>query len=224
MHIPLLDLRRELHPLTPAILDAWRQVLERPQFLNGQHVPSFEQDMATFLGVPHVVGVASGTEALILGLAACGVGAGDEVLLPANAFVAALEAVWWLKAKPVFVDIQPWDLGPDPEQIRRRLTRRTKALLVVHLYGLPVNLSPLLDICKAAGIQLVEDCSHAHGATYLGQRVGSFGAVGCFSAGVVKNLGACGEAGFVATHDTSIARRLRLLRAHGQEEKNAHLR
>ena len=223
MHIPLLDLTRELGAHNDAIIAQWRQVLAHPQFLNGDHVRLFEQEMAAFLGVSHVVGVASGTEALILGLAACGIGEGDEVILPANAFVAALEAVWWLKARPVLVDIQPWDLGPDLEQVRRQLTRRTKALLVVHMYGLPVDLAPLLDTCRAAGLHLVEDCSHAHGATYQGKRVGSFGSVGCFSAGVVKNLSACGEAGFVATRDATIARQLRLLRAHGQEEKNVHV-
>ena len=179
--------------------------------------------MATFLGVSQVVGTASGTEALILGLAACGIGEGDEVILPANAFVAALEAVWWLKARPVLVDIQDWDLGPDPEQIRRRLTWKTKALIIVHLYGMPVNLDPLLKICRAAGIHLIEDCSHAHGATYQGRKVGGLGTVGCFSAGVVKNLGAYGEAGFVATQDATVAHRLRLLRNHGQEEKNVHV-
>jgi len=222
MRIPLLDLTRELGPLNTAILEQWRQLLARPQFLNGAQVQAFEHEMATFLDVPHVVGVASGTEALILGLAACGIGEGDEVILPANAFIAALEAVWWLKAKPVLVDIQPWDLGPDLEQIRHHLTPKTKALLVVHMYGLPADLAPLSEICRTSGIHLIEDCSHAHGATYQGKRVGSFGTVGCFSAGVVKNLGACGEAGFVATHDTTIARQLRLLRAHGQEEKNVH--
>ncbi|HXG21591.1 MAG TPA: DegT/DnrJ/EryC1/StrS family aminotransferase [Methylomirabilota bacterium] len=223
MHIPLLDLTREIRDIRPEVEVLWRGLLERPQFLNGEHVKSFEREMADFLGVSHVVGTASGTEALILGLAACGIGEQDEVILPANAFIAALEAVWWLKARPVLVDVQDWDLGPDPEQIRRKLTRRTKALVVVHLYGLPVNLEPLLEICRTAGIQLIEDCSHAHGALYRQRKVGGFGAVGCFSTGVVKNLGAFGEAGFVATQDESIARQLRLLRAHGQEEKNVHL-
>jgi UDP-N-acetyl-3-dehydro-alpha-D-glucosamine 3-aminotranferase len=223
MPVPLLDLSRELQAIGTVIQEQWQHLLERPQFLNGAQVRLFEQEMAVFLGVSHIVGTASGTEALILGLAACGIGEGDEVILPANAFVAALEAVWWLKARPVLVDIQPWDLGPNPEQVRRRLTRKTKALIVVHMYGLPVGLAPLLEICRTGGLHLIEDCSHAHGATYHGKRVGSFGTVGCFSAGVVKNLGACGEAGFVATHDAIIARRLRLLRAHGQEEKNVHL-
>ena len=223
MRVPLLDLTRELQHIGPEVRSQWDTLLEHPQFLNGEQVQAFEREMAAFLGVAQVVGTASGTEALILGLAACGIGAGDEVILPANAFIAALEAIWWLKARPRLVDVQDWDLGPDPEQIRRQLTRKTKALLVVHLYGLPVNLDPLVEICRMAGIHLVEDCSHAQGATYRGHRVGSFGTVGCFSAGVVKNLGAYGEAGFVATQDAAIARRLNLLRAHGQEEKNVHL-
>ncbi len=224
MRIPLLDLTRELQPISNEIQTQWKQLLEHPQFLNGQQVRSFEEEMASFLDVPHVVGMASGTEALILGLAACGVGEGDEVILPANAFIADLEAVWWLKARPVLVDIQDWDLGPDPEQIRRSLTRKTKALLIVHLYGLPVNLEPLVELCRIADIQLVEDCSHAPGAVYQGKRVGGFGSIGCFSAGVVKNLGACGEAGYAATQNAIIAHQLQLLRAHGQAEKNVHLR
>ena len=223
MRVPLLDLTRELQCIGVEVKAHWDQLLERSQFINGEEVRAFEHEMAAFLAVSHVVGTASGTEALILGLAACGVGEGDEVILPANTFVAALEAVRWLKARPLLVDVQDWDLGPDLEQIRRRLTRKTKALLVVHLYGLPVNLDPLLGICRTAGIHLIEDCSHAHGATYRGRRVGSFGTIGCFSAGVVKNLGAYGEAGFVSTQDAAIAHQLRLLRTHGQEEKNVHV-
>jgi dTDP-4-amino-4,6-dideoxygalactose transaminase len=224
MPIPLVDLTRELRHIRAEVQQQWDQVLERSQFLNGEQVRCFETEMASFLNVPHVIGTASGTEALILGLAACDIGENDEVIVPANAFIAAVEAVWWLKARPVLVDIQDWDLGPDLRQIRRCLTRNTKALLAVHLYGMPVNLAPLLEICRAAGIHLIEDCAHAHGATYRGKRVGGFGTVGCFSAGVVKNLGAYGEAGFVATSDAAIAHRLRLLRGHGQEEKNVHLR
>ena len=222
MRIPLLDLRRELQVIGPEIQAQWNHLLSHPQFVNGEQVRAFEVEMARFLGVSNVVGVSSGTEALILGLAACGIGERDEVILPANAFVAAVEALWWVKAHPVLVDIQPRDFGPDPEQIRRRLTPHTKALLVVHLYGTPVDLDPLLDICRTAGIHLIEDCSHAHGASYKQRRVGSFGSVGCFSAGVVKNLGALGEAGFVATSDANVVRRLKLLREHGQEGKNNH--
>ncbi|MBI3300616.1 MAG: aminotransferase class I/II-fold pyridoxal phosphate-dependent enzyme, partial [Deltaproteobacteria bacterium] len=182
MRIPLLDLTRELHQVRGEVRENWAHLLEHPQLINGEQVQHFETEVAAFLGVSHVIGTASGTEALLLGLRACGIGEGDEVLLPANAFVAALEAVWWLKARPVLVDVQEWDLGPDPDQIRRRLTRRTKALLVVHLYGTPVHLAPLVQICRAAGIHLIEDGSHAHGATYQGHRVGGFGTVGCFSA------------------------------------------
>src|SRR5215470_8993294 len=124
MHIPLLDLTRELQSIGPEVRAQWNKLLEHTQFLNGEHLKAFEAEMATFLRVPHVIGTASGTESLILGLAACGIGEGDEVILPANAFVAALEAIWWLKARPVLVDIQDWDLGPDPEQVRRSLTRK----------------------------------------------------------------------------------------------------
>jgi dTDP-4-amino-4,6-dideoxygalactose transaminase len=223
MHVPLLDLSRDLQPIRAELEEKWHQLLERPRLLDGEQVRSFEAEIAAFLAVPYVVGVASGTEALILGLAACGIGEGDEVILPANAFMAAVEALWWLRARPVLVDVQSWDLGPNPQEVRRQLTYRTKALIVVHLYGLPVHLGPLLEISEKAGILLIEDGSHAHGAAYRGQRVGSFGTVGCFSAGVVKNLGACGDAGFVATRSNEVAQRLKLLRNHGQEAKNVHL-
>src|SRR3989442_5762535 len=121
MHVPLLDLTRELRHIGAEVRESWAQLLEHPQLINGEQVRGFETEMATFLGVSQVVGTASGTEALILGLAVCGIGAGDEIILPANAFVAALEAEWWLKARPVWVDIQDWDRGPDPEQVRRRI-------------------------------------------------------------------------------------------------------
>ncbi|MGE0826890.1 MAG: DegT/DnrJ/EryC1/StrS family aminotransferase [Candidatus Binatia bacterium] len=224
MRIPLLDLTRELRRLGPEILAQWNQIIATAQFQRGTQVPAFEHEMAEFLGVPYVIGVGSGTDALILGLTACGVGEGDEVILPANAFIAALEAVWWVRATPVLVDIQPWDLGPDLEQVRCSITARTKALLIVHLYGTPIDLDPALDLCRTAGIHLLEDCSHAPGATYRQQRVGSYGIVGCFSAGVVKNLGACGEAGFIATADGHIAQQLTVLRNHGQAQKNVHQR
>src|SRR2546428_3142760 len=131
MRIPLLDLTRELRHIRAEVTEQWSQLLERPQFINGEQVRCFETEMAAFLSVPHVIGTGSGTEALILGLAACGIGEGDEVLVPANVFVVVVEAVWWLKARPVLVDIQDEDLGPDLEQIRRCLTRKTKALIVV---------------------------------------------------------------------------------------------
>jgi dTDP-4-amino-4,6-dideoxygalactose transaminase len=197
-------------------------VLARAHFLGGEEVRGFETEMAAFLGVRHVRGVASGTDALLLAVLAAGLGPGDEVLIQANAFVAAVEALHRAGATPVPVDVRLDDLGPDPDAIAARLGPRTRGLVVVHLYGLPVDLRPILPLVRERGLTLIEDCSHAHGATLDGRRVGSFGAAGAFSLGVVKNLAAYGDAGLVGTDDDALAERVRLLGRHGQVKKNAH--
>jgi len=220
--IPLMDLRREYHASRDELLAACERVLGRMQLIGGEEVRAFEAEMAAYLGVRHVRGVASGTDALWLAVAAAGVGPGDEVLVQANAFVAAVEAVQRAGARPVPVDIRLEDLGPDPEDLAARLSPHTRGLLVVHLYGLPVDLRPLLALARERRLIVIEDCSHAHGATLDGRRVGSFGAAGAFSLGVVKNLAAYGDAGIVATDDGEVAERVRLLGNHGQAKKNEH--
>ena len=153
---------------------------------------------------------------------ACGIGEGDEVILHANAFIAAVEAIRWTGAKPVLVDMQEKDFGPVPKQIEERITNKTRGIVVVHMYGHPVELGPIVELCKKKGLRLIEDCSHAHGAAYKGKKVGTFGDVGGFSCGVVKNLNAFGDAGFCITDDPDIAEKLNLLRVHGQQERNQH--
>jgi dTDP-4-amino-4,6-dideoxygalactose transaminase len=190
--------------------------------LGGEEVRAFESEMAAYLGVQHVRGVASGTDALGLAAAAAGLGAGDEVLIQANAFMAAVEALHHAGAVPVPVDVRLADLGPDADDLAAKITARTRGVLVVHLYGLPVDLDPILAIARRAELVVIEDCSHAHGATLDGRRVGSFGAAGAFSLGVVKNLAAYGDAGLVSTDDAAIAERVRLLGTHGQASKNEH--
>ncbi|TMA62739.1 MAG: DegT/DnrJ/EryC1/StrS family aminotransferase [Deltaproteobacteria bacterium] len=199
--IPLMDLRREYHASRDELLAACERVLGRMQLIGGEEVRAFEAEMAAYLGVRHVRGVASGTDALWLAVAAAGVGPGDEVLVQANAFVAAVEAVQRAGARPVPVDIRLEDLGPD---------------------GLPVDLPPLLAFARERRLAVIEDCSHAHGATLDGRHVGSFGAAAAFSLGVVKNLAAYGDAGIVATDDGEVAERVRLLGNHGQAKKNEH--
>ena len=220
--IPLMDLRREYHASRDELLAACERVLGRMQLIGGEEVRAFEAEMAAYLGVRHVRGVASGTDALWLAVAAAGVGPGDEVLVQANAFVAAVEAVQRAGARPVPVDIRLEDLGPDPEDLAARLSPHTRGLLVVHLYGLPVDLRPLLALARERRLIVIEDCSHAHGATLDGRRVGSFGVASAFSLGVVKNLAAYGDAGIVATDDGELAERVRLLGNHGQAKKNEH--
>lgn len=222
MKIPLLDLSRQYPKMKEELHREWSRTLETMRLLNGDNLAAFEKEIAAYLGTTYAFGMASGSDALLLGLVACGIGAGDEVILHANAFVAAVEAIQWAGAKPVLVDMQEKDFGPAPEQIEERITKKTKALIVVHMYGHPVELGSLMEICKQKNLLLIEDCSHAHGAEYQGKKVGTFGTVGCFSCGPVKNLNAFGDAGFCITDDPAIAEKLNFLRVHGQKKKNQH--
>jgi len=222
MNIPLLDLRREFEQNRDEIYAGWDGVFETMRLLKGPNLRAFEEEMAAYLGVGHVVGVASGSDALTLSLIACGVGPGDEVILQANAFVAAVEAIRNVGATPVAVDVREEDLGPDLRQIEAAITDRTKAVIVVHLYGLPVDMAPIVELIEPKGIMLIEDASHAHGATYHGRKAGGFGKAAAFSCGPVKNLGAYGDAGFISTDDEAVAQKVRLLQAHGQAKKNQH--
>ena len=222
--IPLLDLRRAHARCGGEIHAAWERVLAGMNLLGGEEVRLFETEFATYLGTHSVVGVASGTDALALALRATGVGMGDEVIIQANAFAADVEGIRAVDAKPIAVDIGPDSHAPDVEEIRRALTSRTRAILLVHLYGHPVELDPVLDIATAHGLRVIEDASHAHGATYDGRPVGTFGDAGAFSLGVVKNLGAYGDAGAVACNAPGTAELVRLLGTHGQKGKNNHER
>ncbi len=219
--VPLLDLKRDWPEIKEEVEEGWREVTSSMRLLNGPYLKAFEEEAARYFGVPFAYGVGSGTEALWLALIACGLGPGDEVLVQANAFVADVEAIKWAGATPVLVDIRD-DYGPDPEEIKKNLSSRTKALLVVHLYGHPLEMEEILSLCQEYGLFLIEDASHAHGAEYKGRKVGTFGQVGCFSCGVVKNLNALGDAGLVVTSNPEIAHKLKYLRVHGQVRKNDH--
>ena len=220
--IPLLDLTREYPAQREELLAACARVFARLQLLGGEEVRAFETEMAAYLGVRAVRGVASGTDALLLALLAAGLSRGDEVLVQANAFVAAVEAIHRAGAVPVAVDVRVADLGPDRDALAAAITPRTRAILVVHRHGFPVELGPILALAGTRRLAVVEDCSHAHGATLHGRRVGSFGAAGAFSLGVVKNLAAYGDAGIVSTNDAALAGRVRLLGTHGQVRKDDH--
>src|SRR6266446_5936011 len=206
--VALLDLTREYRAYRHELLAACERVLERMQLLGGEEVRAFESEMAAYLGVRQVCGVASGTDALALALQAAGLEPGDEVLVQANAFVAAVEAIQRAGGTPVAVDIRLDDLGPDPDDLAARLTPLSRAVLVVHLHGLPVDLRTILALARARGLVVIEDCSHAHGATLDGRRVGAFGLAGAFSLG--------------GTDDTGVAERVKVLGTHGQVRKNEH--
>ncbi len=222
MAVPLLDLKRDWMEIREEVEAGWRKVTESMRLLNGENLLAFEEEAANFFGARYALGVGSGTEALWLALIACGIGQGDEVIVQANGFVADVEAILWAGARPVVVEVEEESLGPDPEAVKKALGPRTKALIVVHMYGHPVTMEPILEICERHGLVLIEDASHAHGAEYRGRKVGTFGKVGCFSCGPVKNLNALGDAGLVITDDEEVAFRLRYLRVHGQVKKNEH--
>jgi len=217
-----MELAREYRAHKAELSAACERVFERMQLLGGEELKSFESEMAAYLGVASVRGVASGTDALRLAARAAGLRAGDDVLLQANAFVASVEALVDLGARPVPVDVRLEDLGPDLDDLAARITPATRAVMVVHLYGFPVDLDPIVRLARGRGLVLLEDCSHAHGARYDGRCVGSFGAAGAFSLGVVKNLAAYGDAGMVSTDDPAIAETVKLLGTHGQAAKNDH--
>jgi len=223
MTIPLLDLKREHAAIDAEVREAWATTLATMHLLKGENVAAFEGEIAAYVGTTHACGVASGTDALLLSVLGLGIGPGDEVILQANAFVAAVEAIHHAGAQPVLVDIAADHLGPDTDAVARAITPRTKAVLLVHLYGSPLPLTAITGVVAHHRLSLIEDGSHAHGAGRAGRKVGSFGRAGCFSAGVVKNLAAYGDAGFVTTSDAELAHRIRLLRAHGQEPKNHHV-
>jgi dTDP-4-amino-4,6-dideoxygalactose transaminase len=220
--VALMDLTREYRAHRTELMAACERVFERMHLLGGEEGRAFEGEMAAYLGVRCVRGVASGTDALLLAILAAGLKPGDEVLIQANAFVAAIEALHSAGVRAVPVDIRLDDLGPDPDDLATRITERTRGILVVHLYGLPVDLGPILALAYERSLTVIEDCSHAHGATLDGRRVGSFGAAGAFSLGVVKNLAAYGDAGLVSTDDPELAERVRLIGTHGQVKKNEH--
>ncbi len=221
--IPFLDLAASHEEVAEEIALAWRQIVAASTFIGGEHVDRFEQEWATYCHSRHAVGVANGTDALLLALRALGVGPGDEVILPANTFVATAEAVVLAGAVPHFVDVDPDTLLMTAAHVEAGLTDRTAAVIAVHLYGQMCDMDALGRTCRRAGIALVEDAAQAHGATWQGRRAGSIGDVGCFSFYPGKNLGALGDAGAVVTQDAVLAERIRSLGDHGRRTGAKHL-
>ena len=220
--IPFLDLKRQYSSIREEINAAVLSVLESSQFILGRDVAAFEEEFAHWNGCRHAIGVNSGTSAIHLALLACGVGPGDEVLTVPFTFVATTAAIEYVGARPIFVDIDPRTYTMDPELIEAAITRRTRAILPVHLFGHPADMDPILEIADRHGLVVIEDAAQAHGAEYKGRRTGTMGAAGCFSFYPGKNLGACGEGGMVTTSVDSIARKVRMLRDWGADRKYHH--
>ena len=217
--IPLIDLRKQYANIKDDIDAAVARVLERGWYILGEEVTAFEQAFAACCGAAHGIGVGSGTAALHLALAACGVGPGDEVITVPHTAVATVAAIELAGARAVLVDIDPVRYTLDPDQLEAAITPHTRAVIPVHLYGCPADLDPILATARRHDLYVVEDCAQAHGAEYRGQPVGSWGHIAAFSFYPTKNLGACGDGGMVVTNDPELAERARLLRQYGWRER-----
>ena len=222
MTVPFIDLRRQYHAIGKELDQAIHDVMESGQFILGPNVKALEDELATYCQAPRGIGVGSGTDALLLALEAIGLNAGDEVITTPFTFVATATMISRAGATPVFADIEPKTFNLDPDDVARRITARTKAILVVHLYGHPTDMEPIMTLAARHGLRVIEDAAQAVGAEYKGRRVGSIGDVGCFSFFPTKNLGAAGDGGFVTVKDGDLAERITMLRAHGQRRKYVH--
>jgi len=198
-----------------AIDQAINSVLGSGRYILGEQVELFEKEFADYLGVKYALGVASGTDALCLALIASGISRGDEVITVSHTAVATIAAIELSGATPVLVDIEPNFYTIDPDQLKKAITKKTKAIIPVHLYGHPVDMKPILTIAQKHNLLVIEDCAQAHGAIYHNQRVGSWGDIACFSFYPTKNLGALGDGGLVATNNQKLAEKLKLLRQYG---------
>ena len=220
--IPMVDLKRQYAQLKNRIDAAVGQALEQTQFILGPNVAALEKEVAAYHGLPHAVGCANGTDALLLALRACGVGPGDEIITTPFTFIATAEVAAQIGARPVFVDICPDTFNIDPEKIEDKINSKTKAIVPVHLFGHPADMDPVIDLAKRYNLKVIEDCAQAFGATYQGQTVGTFGDAGCFSFFPSKNLGCYGDGGIVVTRDGEIASKIQMLRNHGSAVRYYH--
>lgn len=220
--IPILNLTRQAEQLKERIDEALTRVAASGHYILGPEGKAFEEEMARYLGVKHVIGCANGTDALFLALKALKIGPGDEVITTPFSFVATSESIVRAGAKPVFVDIRPDTMNMDVTRLEAALTPRTRAIMPVHIFGQPADMDEIRDFANAHDLTVVEDCAQAIGAQYKGKRVGTIGEIGCFSFFPSKNLGAMGDAGMCTTNDDELAGRLRMLRVHGSRQRYYH--
>jgi len=229
--VPFLDLTRQYERIKGEILSATQRVYEKGHYILGEEVSAFEKEFSHYCGVRYGVGVGSGTDALYLALKAAGIGKGDQVVTVANSFVATALAISFVGAEPLFIDIDPKTYTMDPNRLELLLkrqrakgsSRRIKAILPVHLYGHPAEMDSIMKIADRYGLIVVEDACQAHGAKYGNKKVGSFGAMGCFSFYPTKNLGGYGDGGMVVTNQKKYDAKLRLLRCYGERKKYQHV-
>lgn len=220
--IPFFELQSQATALSPEIRAAMDRVLERGWFILGEELKAFEEEFAAYLGVRHVAGVGSGTDAIHLALRAVGVTRGDAVITVANTCVPTVAGIGCTGARAALADVDTASLTLDADDLERRITPQTRAIVPVHLYGHPCDMDPILEVAREHGLAVVEDCAQAHGSRYKEALCGTFGDAAAFSFYPTKNLGAYGDAGAVATNDAGIAERLRLLRNYGERTRYHH--
>lgn len=223
MKIPLVDLKAQYKPIEDEINEAIQEVIQSGQFILGSEVEAFESEVAAYCGIKYAIGVASGTDALQLALLACGIKPGDEVITTPFTFIATAETIAKCGATPVFADIDPKTYNVDPAELESKISPKTKAILPVHLYGQPVDMSPVLELARKYNLRVIEDCAQTLGAEYRGKKVSSLGDAGCLSFFPSKVLGAYGDGGMIVTNNSDIAERAKMLRNHGCKEKYYHL-
>ena len=222
MNIPINDLKRQYKAIEKPVMDKLSGIFASQSFILGPETEELERRISEYCGTAYAAGVNSGTDALILALAAMGVGEGDEVITTPFTFVATAEAIAQAGARPVFVDVDPNTYNIKPDLIPDKITKRTKAILPVHLYGLPADMDPIIDIAGKCALSILEDCAQAIGSEYKGRKAGSMGDAGTISFYPGKNLGGFGDGGMVVTNSKDICDKIKLLRNHGSSERYRH--
>ena len=220
--IPMVDLKKQLEDIRGEVLSGLAEVVESGQYVLGKKVAEFELKTAGYLGARHAIGVASGTDALFLALKALGIKAGDEVITTPFTFFATIEAILYVGAVPVLADIDPVTFNINPEQAARKITKKTRAIIPVHIFGHPAGMDQIGALAKAHGLKVIEDCAQSFGASLNGKKTGAIGDAGCFSFYPSKNLGGIGDGGLVTANDDEIAANVRLLRNHGSRGGYLH--
>ncbi len=222
MKIPMVDLKEQYLDIKDEVDTAIQNVLDNTMFILGPNVSALENEVAEFCGTSHAVAVASGTDALHLAVRACGVGPGDEVITTPFTFIATAEAITYVGATPVFIDIEADTFNMAPEKIEEKITDKTKAIIPVHLYGQPVDMDPVMEIAEKYGLKVIEDCAQSFGADYKGTMTGAVGDAGCFSFFPSKNLGCYGDGGMIVTNSDDLAEEIKTLRNHGSKVRYYH--
>ena len=223
MSVPFIDFKEQNRLIQSEVDTGFKKVFEKGDYILGEQAKTFENAFAAYCDVQYGVGVNSGTDALHLALAALDISQGDEVIVPTHTFIATALCVSFCQAKVVFVDIEKDTYNIDPQSFEKAITKKTKAVIPVHIYGQPANMDEIISIARKHGIKVVEDAAQAHGSRYKGRRVGSLGDVACFSFYPTKSLGACGDAGMIVTNDKAIYEKALMLRDYGRKGRYEHI-